>query len=1034
MAEDSDKPRNSVDPFEADGPPQPPKGKTDPTTPAKPGLTGEPDSPPAASTPSAAGGPTPSRIRLTPPPGAGALPQRVSERDLGATRVGPAAFVPGAGAPPRNLVSTVAGCGRIALRMAIVAIFLMAAVVIGLASFALYQYYTLAASLPPVDDLRQRASQFETTRLLDRNGNLLYEILDPQAGRRTYVALKDVSPIMLAATIATEDAQFYRHPGFDLLGIARAVWQNTQQGDTVSGASTITQQIARNLLFTPEERSQRSGLRKIREILLAAEITRRYTKDEILELYLNQVYYGNLAYGVEAAAQTYFHIPARDLNLSQAAFLAGLVQAPSVYDIFTNREATLARQHQVLTLMVIASQEQGCLYVSNSPVRVCVSPEAAGVALAELAAYEFRPADVAIRYPHWVHYVRAELERLYDPQTIYRSGFTVTTTLDPALQDLAQQLVRDQVAGLAERHVTNGALVAIQPATGEILAMVGSADFENEAIDGQVNMAIRPRQPGSSFKPITYTAAFELGWTPATLIWDVPSEFPPSGNPSDPRPPYKPQNYDNRFHGPVTVRTALANSYNVPAVKTLAFVGIYDDPSTPREEGALALARRMGYSSLTRDDYGLALTLGGGEVTLLEHTAAYAIFAAGGNRLPPAAILSIVDHTGAPVYQYSPPAPEQVIRPEHAFLITSILSDNVARTPAFGARSPLLLPFASGAKTGTTDDYRDNWTVGYTPDLAVGVWVGNADFSPMERTSGLTGAAPIWSAFMQAVVPALTAGNPTPFTRPAGITEQVICALSGTEPSEWCPSHRTELFAADQPPLPKEQDLWREVIVDGYSLELVSAECSQFPMELLMLNVPDPWGRKWIEETSDGEEWADRVGFEDKDDLFFVPEKTCGPDSPRPILELAQPGEGATIGSRPLSIVGRVGGTAEFSRWGLEFGLGFNPASWPDITIRGDQHLTFTTLAEWGMENVPNGPITIRLTVHSTRRGKASVIVHLNVLLPPPTPTLTPLPSATATVTPTATATRTPTATATATTTDTATATPTATETPTSGP
>lgn len=1027
MAGEGEKSSKSVDPFEGDPLPRPPGSKIDPTTPAKPDLSDA-----FGSDPSAARAPTPSRARLTPPPGEGALPQRVSERDLGATRVGPAAFVPGPAASPRSqFVSTLTGCGRIALRMAIVALFLMAAVVIALASFALYQYYTLAASLPPVDDLRQRAAQFETTRILDRNGNLLYEILDPQAGRRTYVALKDVSPTMLAATIATEDAQFYRHPGFDLLGIARAVWQNTQEGSTVSGASTITQQIARNLLFTPEERSQRSGLRKIREILLAAEITRRYTKDEILELYLNQVYYGNLAYGVEAAAQTYFHVPARDLNLSQASFLAGLVQAPSVYDIFTNREAALARQHQVLSLMVIASQEQGCLYVSNSPTRVCVSPEAAGVALAELAAYEFRPSDVEIRYPHWVHFVRSELERLYDPQTIYRSGFTVTTTLDPTLQDLAQQLVRDQVAALVDRHATNGALVAIQPATGEILAMVGSADFENEEIDGQVNMAIRPRQPGSSFKPITYTAAFELGWTPATLIWDVPSEFPPSGNPTDPRPPYKPENYDNRFHGPVTVRTALANSYNVPAVKTLAFVGIYDDPATPQEEGALAVARRMGYTSLTRDDYGMALTLGGGEVTLLEHTAAYAIFATGGNRLPPTAILSIVDHTGAPVYQYAPPPPQLVIRPEHAFLITSILSDNVARTPAFGARSPLLLPFPSGAKTGTTDDYRDNWTLGFTPDLAVGVWVGNADFSPMERTSGLTGAAPIWNAFMQAAVPALTAGNPTQFTRPADIEERVICAISGTEPSEWCPSHRTELFAHDQPPLPKEQDLWREVIVDGYSMELVSAECSQFPMELLALNVTDPWGRKWIEETSDGEAWADRVGFEEDDDTFFVPEKTCGPDSPRPIVELAQPVEGATIGSRPLAIVGRVGGTQEFDRWGLEFGLGFNPSSWPDITIRNTQHLTFTTLADWGMENVPNGPITIRLTVHSTRRGKASVIVHVNVLLPPPTPTLTPAPSATPTATATATATSTPTATATFTATASPTATETATPTPT---
>jgi penicillin-binding protein 1C len=902
--------------------------------------------------------------------------------------------------------------------MAIVALFLVAAAAIGLVSFAVYEYYTLAASLPPVDDLLQRASQFETTRILDRNRNLLYEILDPQAGRRTQVALSDVSPAMVAATIATEDAQFYRHPGFDLLAIVRAVWQNLQGGETVSGASTITQQIARNLLFTPEERTQQTGLRKIREILLSAEITRRFTKDEILELYLNQVYYGSLAYGVEAAAETYFQVSARDLNLAQASFLAGLVQAPAVYDVFTNREAAFTRQRQVLTLMAIASQEQGCLFVSNSPTRVCITPEGAGAAAAELAAYPFRPSSVLIRYPHWVNYVRSELERLYDPQTIYRSGFTITTTLDPSLQDLAQGLVQEQVTALADRHVTTGALVAIRPSTGEILAMVGSADFDNEEIDGQINMAVRPRQPGSSIKPLTYTAAFERGWTPATLIWDVPSEFPPSGLSTDPRPPYEPVNYDERFHGPVTVRTALANSYNVAAVKTLAFIGIYDNPETFGEEGFVELAQRMGITTLTRDDYGLSLTLGGGEVTLLDLTGAYAVFAEGGRRIPPAAILRIVDHTGASVYEYTPPTGEAVIRPEHAFLITSILSDNAARTPSFGAQSPLLLPFPAAAKTGTTNEFIDNWTLGFTPDLAAGVWVGNADYSPMENTSGLTGAAPIWNAFMQAAVPELTAGQPAPFVRPTGISEQVICAISGTVPSEWCPSHRTELFALDQPPLPQEQDLWREVMVDGYSLELVSAECSQFPTQRMALQVADPWARKWIEEDREGKAWLDRIGI-DEEDLFFAPEEPCAADSPRPILEILDPVEGASITLPPLAIVGRVGGSAEFDRWGLEYGLGFNPDVWPDITTGNSQQTSPGTLASWDLAGVPNGPITIRLTVHSTRGGKASIVVHLNVLLPPPTPTPTPTSTSTPTETPTLAPSSTPTPTPTETPTET---------------
>ncbi|MEK6587432.1 MAG: transglycosylase domain-containing protein, partial [Chloroflexota bacterium] len=427
-------------------------------------------------------------------------------------------------------------------------------------------------------------------------------------------------------------------------------------GETVSGASTITQQIARNLLLSPEERAQRTALRKIREIMLAAEIARRYTKDEILELYLNQVYYGNLAYGVEAASQTYFDTPAANLTLGQASFLAGLVQAPSIYDVFVNREAALDRQRQVLVLMVNTSTEQGCIYVSNSPERLCITPELAGAASAELVEYEFKSPDVAIRFPHWVNYVRAELEGLFDPQTIYRSGFTVFTTLDPQLQTAAEEVVGRQVAGLTEKHkVGNGALIALRPGTGEILVMVGSADFYNEEIDGQVNMTLALRQPGSSIKPLTYAAAFEKGWTPGTLLWDVETEFPPYKDPEDPSKPYIPRNYDERFHGPVTVRSALANSYNIPALKTLDFVGIYDDPSTPQGEGLISFAERLGITTFTRNDFGISLTLGGGDITLLELTGAYAAFANGGLRVPPVAITKIIDHSGATVYEYEIP-------------------------------------------------------------------------------------------------------------------------------------------------------------------------------------------------------------------------------------------------------------------------------------------------------------------------------------------------------------------------------------------
>ena len=320
-------------------------------------------------------------------------------------------------------------------------------------------------------------------------------------------------------------------------------------------------------MLSPDQRQQ-TYLRKAREIILAAEITRQYSKDQILEIYLNEIYYGNFSYGIEAASETYFGTTADKLTLSQASFLAGLPQSPAVYDIYTNRDATLARQQEVLNLMMQVSYEQNCIYVSNSNQPVCVTPADVASAAAETRSYTFQPPSVNMRYPHWVNYVRSQLEASYDPQTIYRSGFTIYTTLDPTLQDYAQQLVTNQVAALASNNATDGALVAIRPSTGEILAMVGSADFNNTAISGQVNMAVsETRQPGSSIKPVNYVAAFEKGWTPATLIWDVPSQFPPSGDPNDTNPPYIPNNYDNKFHGPVTVRTALLTGWRVSGLQ-----------------------------------------------------------------------------------------------------------------------------------------------------------------------------------------------------------------------------------------------------------------------------------------------------------------------------------------------------------------------------------------------------------------------------------------------------------------------------------
>jgi penicillin-binding protein 1C len=1002
-----------------------------------------------------------SRSGRTPPPPPGYnpipgrqpgenLPRRVEERDPNATQVTPAAYqhraatrpvssypqqtghtqarraaaptranpaypppyqrsagIPPYGSPPLSHTGPrrVSGWKRslgCALRSVIILLFLVVFAFVAAGSWLVFQYFTIAQGLPSVDQLRANASQFETTRIFDRSGGVLYEILDPNAGRRTFVPLDKISPNLIAATVATEDREYYNHPGFDPIAIARAFYQNYTSGEVVSGASTITQQLARTLLLSTEERFTRSYERKAREIVLAAEIERKYSKDDILELYLNENNYGNLAYGVEAAAETYFNTTASNLTPGQAAFLAGLPQSPAIYDVYTNRDASLNRQKQVVLLMLEASQTKNCIFVSTRPDPVCFNEMAAVQAVREMEAYPFERPQMNMRYPHWVTYIRALLEEKYDPQTIYRSGFNVYTTLDPALQDQAQAMIRQQVANLADRNAYNGALVAIRPSTGEILAMVGSPNFNDDEHSGQVNMAVSPRQPGSSIKPLTYALAFEKGWTPATLIWDVPSDFPPSGDPNDPREPYRPVNYDGRFHGPVTVRSALANSYNIPAVKALQFTGIYGD------SGLINYAKRLGIDSFERDDYGLSLTLGGGDVSLLNMTSAFSVYANSGKRMEPVAITRITNFRGEVIFEYRPPNPRQVVRPEHAFLISSILSDNEARTPMFGSGSVLNLPFQAAAKTGTTNDYRDNWTVGYTPDLAVGVWIGNANYTPMNNVTGLSGAAPAWSAFMQFAVPHLTGGNPTRFPRPAGVEEKVICALSGAEPSDYCPQQRAEFFASGQPPRPKDDDLWKKVRVDTWTGLRASAECSDFTDEKFTLNVEDPWAINWVKDTQEGRDWAASAGFDWP--ITFLPKRECKISDPRPQIIFASLTENQTVVNSPLDIYAVVSATDRFQRYRLEWGLGDDPVEWrPLVENITSQYNNPERIHSWDLAEVPAGRVTLRIFLNSTDPDlHAERRIRINLNVPTPTPTLTPTPTPTLVPTETPTPTLTP--------------------------
>ncbi|GAB4536232.1 MAG: PBP1A family penicillin-binding protein [Anaerolineae bacterium] len=825
------------------------------------------------------------------------------------------------------------------LRGLILSLVIVAALALLTIAVAVAGYFFIAAELPSPEELQRQTFRFASSEIQDRYGNRLWELIDPNAGRRTWVPLSHVSPYLQQATIATEDRFFYQNVGVDPIAIARAVYYNVTEGEIVSGGSTITQQLARSVLLSPQERSEKTLSRKIREAVLAVELARRYPKDRILEVYLNQIYYGNLAYGIEAASQTYFGKPATDLTLAEAALLAGLPQSPAIYDPFTNPDAAKARQQVVLSLMVEAG------YISAAQAEVAYQEE---------LQYILPPATFAA--PHFVTYVRQLLEARYGPELLYQEpGIRVQTTLDPRIQAIAEEEVARQMDALRGRNASNSAVVVLSVKTGEILAMVGSADFNDESIDGQVNVALRPRQPGSSIKPLTYLAAFERGWTPSTLIMDVPVEYPDGAGGV-----YKPANYDGKFHGPVLLRGALANSYNIPAVKALEFIGI---PALKE------MAQRLGITTLTRDDYGLSLALGSGEVTLLEMAGAYQAMANGGMRVPPVAILRVADSFDRVIDEYHPPPGEPVLRPEHAYLITHILADNQARTPAFGPNSPLKLSRPAAAKTGTTNEFHDSWAIGYTPDIVVGVWVGNADNSPMQGVSGVSGAGPIWHNVMERALE----GTPIrDFTRPPSIIEMEICADSGAIPSQVCPRRTTEIFAQDQPPLGPEHDIHQMLPIDT-GLNCIAHEFSP----------PNRVVERYFQVyPPDGRAWALEHGIEQ-------PPDPCPETASAARAQITWPTDGQTV-EGVITIQG-VALAANFSHYLVEFGVSWGPQAFGPVAGPIYQLVEGGPLAEWDTRDQPNGPYTLRLLVFDQSGGvyEGRVVILVDNPLPMPTDTPT---------------------------------------------
>lgn len=605
--------------------------------------------------------------------------------------------------------------------------------------------------------------------LLDRNGTPFFKFY--QAQYREPVPPNQIPDRLKEAVITAEDKQFYSHPGFSIKAILGALLADLRRQNLDYGGSTITQQLVKNSLLN----TKKSILRKYQELVLAQEIERRFSKDDILWMYLNSVYWGEGSFGIEEASEAYFNRPAKDLDLAQSALLAGLLTAPSrLSPISGDRPAAILRQRYILEQMV------GQKYISQA--------EAERAAQEDLT-FNSNPQDNFIfRAPLFAEMVKQQLVDRYGEETVARSGFTVITTLDLNWQNFAQQVVSEQVARLRADRVSNGAAVVEDPKTGEIRALVGNKDWNNPQY-GKFNVATALRQPGSSFKPIVYAAALEKRViTPATILMDVPTTYKPG--PEVASSPYSPRDYDNKTRGPVTVRRALDNSLNIPAVEVMQKTGV---------PAAVEMARRMGITTLKEpSNYGLSLVLGSAEVPLIEMTNAFAVFANQGQRNDITIFTRITDKQNNIIYQYRP-REQRVLDSGVAFLISSILSDNATRSEMFGTILNISRPAA--VKTGTSENYRDSLTIGYTPQLTVGVWVGNNDSAPMDQVAGSVGAAPIWKALMEKFL----AGTPVEqFSMPPDIVETQICKnngllarqpsaatyreyfLRGTEPKAYC--------------------------------------------------------------------------------------------------------------------------------------------------------------------------------------------------------------------------------------------------------
>lgn len=584
----------------------------------------------------------------------------------------------------------------------------------------------VAVTFTPAPDINSFASRQvdQSTKIYDRTGQvLLYDY--NRDTKRNIVPIANISPNTINATIAIEDSSFYEHGGIRISSFIRAMFANALGGSFAQGGSTITQQVVKNELLT----SKKSIVRKINEWVLAIKLEQIYSKNQILETYLNNIPYGGTLYGIEAASEAYFGVPAKDLSVAEAAYLAAMIQAPSYYSPYGTHRAELdTRKSLVLERMRTLGFIDTTIYTAAVAEKVSFAPT----------------GQNAIIAPHFVFYILNQLEEKYGVQSL-TSGLKVITTLDADLEVKAESILNQYALdNVTKFKATNASLVAIDPPTGQILAMVGSRNFFDKEIDGQYNATLSSRQPGSTMKPFIYSLALMKGYTRDTVVFDTPTQFSTACRPSDidngTPPCYSPGNFDNTFRGPMTFETALAQSINIPAVKILYLVGI---------QGAIDLAKSFGLTTLgDPNQYGLTLVLGGGEVRLLDLTGAYAAFANDGVLNTPNGILEIANAQGVVLEKYTA-QPSRVIPENIARDMSAMLSDAPARVPEYALNSPLSFPnYDVAVKTGTTNDTRDAWTIGYTPSIALGVWVGNNDNTPMVKTVAGFIAVPMWHEIM----------------------------------------------------------------------------------------------------------------------------------------------------------------------------------------------------------------------------------------------------------------------------------------------